>query len=136
MIIKKLLGHKELINWMYNKIIDKGNSSQASIKVEKINGPILLLSSASDSIWPSLLHSETVIKRLTEKGFKFKSKHFTYEKAGHMLTLPYQSISTLDKCNGNLEEWEIACVDGWKQTIDFLSKWSRENIVEEIQLLD
>jgi hypothetical protein len=41
-----------------------------------------------------------------------------------MITLPYQSISTLAKCDGNLEEWEMACKDSWDQTIDFLDKWS------------
>jgi dienelactone hydrolase len=128
MMIRQILGQKDLMIWMYNKIIKKGNLNQSSIKVEKINGPILLLSSSSDSIWPSLLHCETVIKRLTEKNFKFRFKHLSYEKSGHMLTLPYQSISTLDKCDGNLEEWAIACVDCWKETIEFLDEWNTANI--------
>lgn len=128
MMIKKMFGQKDLIKWMYNKIIKKGNSKAASIAVEKINGPILLLSSASDTIWPSLLHCERVIKRLAENNFNFKFKHVTYEKAGHMLTLPYQSISALNKCNGNLEGWQMACRDSWKQTIDFLDSWSMNDV--------
>lgn len=124
MLIKKIFGQKNLVTWMYQQIIQKGDADKASIPVEKINGPILLLSSASDAIWPSLLHCEKIEERLSKKVFPFEVKHFTYEKSGHMLTMPYQSISTLAKCNGNLEEWRRACEDSWKQTIEFLNKWS------------
>lgn len=122
MIIKKLLGKKDIMSWMYRQVITKSRIAEASIAVENINGCILFLSSESDAIWPSLLHSETAMKRLSEKKFKYTYKHFTYEKSGHMLTLPYQSISNLDKCDGYLEEWEKACVESWKQTTDFLDK--------------
>lgn len=128
MVIKKMLGQKDLVRWMYQQVITRTGTDKASIAVEKINGPILFLSSASDAIWPSLLHCETAIKRLREKKFQYHYKHCTYEKSGHMLTLPYQSISDIKKCDGYLEEWEKACVDSWKQTTDFLEKWCAEDI--------
>lgn len=121
---KLMFGQKNLLTWMYKKLIKTGNTDNATIKVEKINGPILMISSKSDAIWPSLLHCETVIKRLKENSFKYKYKHYTYEKAGHMLTLPFQSISTLKKCGGNLKGWAESCVDCWNQTITFLNEWS------------
>lgn len=121
--IKKLVGQKNTMSWMYKNLIEKGNTNEAAIAVEKINGPILMLSSASDDIWPSLLHCEIVSKRLSKKRFKYNYKHCTYEKAGHMLTLPFQSIPSLQKCRGNLEPWAKACVDSWKETIEFLNKW-------------
>lgn len=127
MLIKKMFRQKNLITWMYQQIIQKGNSEKASIAVEKINGPILLLSSKSDATWPSLLHCEKIVERLCKKNFPFEVKHFTYEKSGHMLTMPYQSISSLTKCDGNLEEWRKACENSWKQTIDFLNNWGMPN---------
>lgn len=123
MIIKQILGQKNLMPWMYKSLIKREDINSASIAVEKINGPILMLSSASDSIWPSLLHCEAASKRLAEKKFKYSYKHCTYEKSGHMLTLPLQSIPSLKKCNNNLEDWAKACVDSWNETIEFLNSW-------------
>ncbi|WP_234117541.1 acyl-CoA thioesterase/bile acid-CoA:amino acid N-acyltransferase family protein [Clostridium hydrogenum] len=125
MAIKKLLGQENIMSWMYKNLIKKGNTTTAAIALEKINGPILMLSSASDNIWPSLLHCEIASKRLTEKNFKYNYKHCTYEKSGHMLTLPFQSISSLNKCNNNLEAWAKACIDSWEETIEFLNNWTR-----------
>lgn len=125
MAIKKVLGQKELVRWMYQQVITSARTDKANLEVEKINGPILFLSSAEDSIWPSFLHCETAVKRLHEKNFRYDYKHCTYEKSGHMLTLPYQSISSLKKCNGNVKEWQNACLNSWKETTDFLDMWSK-----------
>lgn len=123
MIIKKMLGKKDLVRWMYQQVIAGAQTDKVDIAVEKINGPILFLSSQADAIWPSLLHCQTAVNRLHNKNFQNLYKHCTYEKAGHMLTLPYQSISSLKKCNGYLEEWKKACLESWKQTTVFLDKW-------------
>jgi len=128
MVIKQFLGQKNLMLWMYKNLIKRGDINAASIALEKINGPILMLSSASDDIWPSLLHCEIASKRLSEKNFKYNYKHCTYEKSGHMLTLPFQSISSLKKCNNNLEAWAKACNDSWKQTMEFLDSWKTSSI--------
>jgi hypothetical protein len=126
-IIKKLFHKKDLMEWMYKQVISKVETDEANIAVERICGPILFLSSASDAIWPSLYHCETAIKRLRDKSFPYPYKHITYEKSGHMLTLPYQSIPNLKKCNGYLQEWEEACLESWKQTLDFLDKWGKDS---------
>lgn len=73
---------------------------------------------------PESAKVKTAVNRLRENNFEYTYKHCTYEKAGHMLTLPYQSISDLKKWRVSLEEWEKACVESWKQTTDFLEKWS------------
>lgn len=128
MVIKQFLGQKNLMPWMYKSLIKKGDINAASIALEKISGPILMLSSASDNIWPSLLHCEIASKRLSEKNFKYNYRHCTYEKSGHMLTLPFQSISSLKKCNNNLEAWAKACNDSWKETMKFLNSWKTSSI--------
>ncbi len=60
-------------------------SRAAAIPVEKINGPILLLSGAEDRIWPSAEMGEAIAARLKEKGFKHGFTHVIFPDAGHML---------------------------------------------------
>lgn len=53
------------------------------IPVEKINGPVLLLSGKSDALWPSAAMGDQVIARLDAKGFKHAHTHIAYADAGH-----------------------------------------------------
>jgi esterase/lipase len=57
--------------------------AHAEIAVENINGPILLFSGKDDKLWPSSMMAEMIIRRLSEKGFKFSYEHISYEDAGH-----------------------------------------------------
>ncbi len=54
----------------------------ATIQVEKINGPLLLISAAHDEIWPSKQMSDAVVARLKEKGFPYPVHHLSYD-TGH-----------------------------------------------------
>ena len=56
---------------------------KAEIKVENINGPILLLAAKADSMWPSAQMAEMVIKRLDENKFPYWYKLYSYDDAGH-----------------------------------------------------
>ena len=56
---------------------------EAAIPVEKINGPVLLLSGKGDSMWPSSAMGDRVIARLDARGFKFRHEHIAYPDAGH-----------------------------------------------------
>jgi pimeloyl-ACP methyl ester carboxylesterase len=51
----------------------------ASIAVEKINGPILLISATQDELWPSQEMSERVVKRLAAHRFPFDVRHVAVE---------------------------------------------------------
>ncbi|RYY42057.1 MAG: dienelactone hydrolase [Sphingomonadales bacterium] len=55
----------------------------AIIAVEKINGPVLLLSGKNDSLWPSAAMADQVVARLDAKGFKSRREHIAYPDAGH-----------------------------------------------------
>ena len=54
----------------------------ATIPVEKIQGPILLVSFTRDDVWPSALMSEQIVRRLRDSGFRFSYEHASYD-AGH-----------------------------------------------------
>ncbi|RYE03768.1 MAG: dienelactone hydrolase [Sphingomonadales bacterium] len=60
----------------------------AAIPVEKIAGPVLLLSAKGDMLWPSSEMSDQVIRRLDAKGFKFRHEHIAYPNAGHGAITP------------------------------------------------
>lgn len=54
----------------------------ASIPVENINGPVLLVSGAKDEMWPSAPMSERLMARLAEAKFAFPYEHLALE-TGH-----------------------------------------------------
>ena len=58
----------------------------ATIPVERINGPILLLSGRDDNLWPSTDLSERVVTRLAERGFAHPFEHKAYDDAGHLIS--------------------------------------------------
>lgn len=49
--------------------------AQAAIEVEKINGPILILSADKDEQWPASEMSEQLVERLRQKNFAHKFEH-------------------------------------------------------------
>ena len=56
-------------------LTDKIAEEQALIKVENINGPILLLSATDDEICPSTPMSEKIMARLKSKNFRHHYEH-------------------------------------------------------------
>ncbi len=54
---------------------DKVAVEKAAIAVERINGPILLVSAKRDELWPSMEMSEAVVQRLARNKFPFKYEH-------------------------------------------------------------
>lgn len=91
---------------------------KAAIKVENINGPILLFAGKSDSMWPSNQMSEMVIKRLEENKFSHWYKLYSYDNAGHTLNDGYMMGGT-EEGNKN------ARIDSEKRVLDFLNHLSK-----------
>lgn len=58
----------------------------AAIKVEKIEGPILLLSGKDDQVWPSSRMADMLEKRLEENNFKYQFENVQYDNAGHLIS--------------------------------------------------
>jgi predicted peptidase len=58
---------------------DQEAVEKAKIQVEKINGPILLVSATKDEMWPSTEMSNEVMERLKILNFKFPHKHIAIE---------------------------------------------------------
>lgn len=61
-------------------------TTQAAIKVEKINGPIILFSGNDDKVWPSSIMADMIAKRLEDHGFKHSFQNIKYDNAGHLIS--------------------------------------------------
>jgi hypothetical protein len=67
---------------------DKEAVEKALIKVENINGPILLVSAKKDEMWPSTEMSNEIIERLKAKQFRYTYEHIA-DEGGHTEVLDY-----------------------------------------------
>ncbi|AZV57574.1 acyl-CoA thioester hydrolase [Clostridium sp. AWRP] len=124
LIIKMMKKEKGALAWMYKKLIEEGDRDKATIALDKINGSVLMISSAADEIWPSKMHSETACSIFEKSHFKHEYKHITFAKSGHMLTVPFQSIYPSEKYPYDVESWAQANMDSWNETVKFLEKWA------------
>ncbi|MEM8860212.1 MAG: acyl-CoA thioester hydrolase/BAAT C-terminal domain-containing protein [Chloroflexota bacterium] len=97
------------------------------IKVENINGPILLLSGSDDQLWDASTMSDLVVERAVEKGFQFEIEHLKYEGAGHYLLYSGAPESIEDyeldprflEFGGTTEGMRAAHVEAWAATGEF-----------------
>ncbi len=103
---------------------DEAAVERASIAVEKIDGPVLLISGTDDRLWPSTRLSEMAIERLKAHDHPFAYEHVRYEGAGHMIALPgYEpevSWTGRYELGGSREANEFANADSWQKVLGFL----------------
>ncbi|MCL0029938.1 dienelactone hydrolase family protein [Dehalococcoidia bacterium] len=63
---------------------DQEAVERAIIPVERINGPILLISGKEDRVSPSTMACNRIVERLSQHNFPFPFEHLSYEDAGHI----------------------------------------------------
>lgn len=68
---------------------DPATVQRAAIPVEKIAGPILLISGTDDQIWPAGEFCALIMARLKKAGFPYEVEHLSIEKGGHSSCLPF-----------------------------------------------
>jgi esterase/lipase len=109
---------------------DKDAARRASIPVEMINGPAILISGKDDAMWPSSVFSEMVMERLAEHHHPWPDVHLSYERVGHLIGQPWgpttvtQSIhpvtKTLFAYGGAPRDSAHANADAWPKILAFL----------------
>lgn len=92
----------------------------ATIRVENINGPVLLLSGESDTLWPSADLSRGVVERLRAHGFAHAVEHVAYPDAGHLISSIRDDDST--GRGGTVEGNRRAQVDGQRRLLEFFER--------------
>lgn len=108
---------------------------QAAISVEKIQGPLLLISGADDQVWPSSIYAERIVSRLVEYHFPYFYQHLSYPSTGHVVGLPYgfpflpplieaEVVGPLLLAvGGKKQESAFADIDSWRQVKRFLGEY-------------
>lgn len=118
-VLKTMLKEKELNLLAVNR--EKTVTEETIIPIEKIKGPILLLSSRNDTVWPSYESSMYMEEHLKERAFSFPYKHVAFPHLSHaMLT----ELSFLYKMAFRSERQNAAqCAKERKQLADELIDW-------------
>ncbi|MEO6847297.1 MAG: acyl-CoA thioester hydrolase/BAAT C-terminal domain-containing protein [Chthoniobacterales bacterium] len=113
---------------------------QATIPVEKTNGPILLIGACNDRLLGSSYLNAKAYSRLTEKKFPFPYSAINYEGTGHTLgaaglpgtptTINSEIIDPYGvgyEYGGNPKDTARAQTDSWKQVFSFLKEYLPES---------
>ena len=57
--------------------------------MERIRGPVLLVSGTDDGSWPSTRYSRMVERALADAAHPYPVEHLCYRDAGHAILFPY-----------------------------------------------
>lgn len=79
-------------------------SDNAEIPVEKIDGPVLLISAGEDQVWPSSEMAKLIMTRLAYYGHLHTSQHLVLDGAGHNIGVPYLP-NQVTNVAGDLKAW-------------------------------
>jgi len=80
-IFKQLRRYGEFNILSYNT--GKDVTEESIIPVENIRGPILLISTEADTVWPSAEQAAQIVSRLEEHSFSYEVNSLTYEHVSH-----------------------------------------------------
>lgn len=106
----------------------------ASIPVERIQGPVLLISGTDDQMWPSSQLCKMATSRLQAHGHPFDDRHLDYQDAGHAIGLPglpiemyptiiHHPVTRMVYAMGGVPEQNArASESAWVEVVEFLDK--------------
>jgi fermentation-respiration switch protein FrsA (DUF1100 family) len=134
----KTIMNKLLSNGDHSALLDSLEQdpeiAQAIIPVEKINGPVLLISGKDDRVWDSTLYADLTCFRMQKRQTVYPCEHLSYDGAGHSISFPYIPTTVegfqsthpvsgkLTEIGGNTEDIATANADAWSHVLDFLDR--------------
>ncbi len=125
-LLKYILGQPAALRSSYEEgLKDQAAVAAATIPVEKINGPVLLLSGTDDQLWPSTPMGDMVMARLRAHNHPYPYEHLKYEGAGHEISGLYLPMTGSTQ-SGNLllggspAANARASADSWPKVLAFL----------------
>lgn len=95
----------------------------AAIPVERVHGPILLLSSEQDAVWPSATMAAALVQRLDNRHFRYRVVSLSYPAGGHFTLGPLDEEGAEKDAGfgGGTAEGVIAARrDSWPKVLAFL----------------
>lgn len=85
----------ETLSYWQKGLADTAQVAKGVIKVERIKGPVLLLSGKDDQVWPAGRMSDMIEKRLREHHFGFPFQNIQYAQVGHLVSGDPDAESTV-----------------------------------------
>lgn len=103
----------------------KNPDPAAVIRAEEITGPVLLISSKMDTMWPSGPAAEQLVERLREKEFAYPYRHLSYDYGGHLFVpMELRMAKFFRGDRGKYKELSRkARMDSLTKTLEFVSQW-------------
>lgn len=107
------------------------STGPATIRVECINGPVLLISGRMDGLWASEQLADIAFERLQTHGFTHRFEHLRYNEAGHAILWPNEPTTQnkfihptsgveVDR-GGTARGTAHASTDSWARMLGFLA---------------
>ena len=124
-VLRKSLASRELTMYdLYLPVVQKPNP-EAVIQVEKITGPILLISSKMDTMWTSELATKQIMDRLRQRHFPYPYRHLSYDHGGHMfIPMDHWMVHIFKGDRGrNREQGHRDRMDSLAKILEFVSEW-------------
>lgn len=109
---------------------DAAAVDKATIPVEKIAGPVLLVSATDDQIWPSSVMARQIMQRLAAHHHAYADESLCYAGVGHDIQAPYRPTNASVVVvpggsfafGGNPTAYAYADRDAWNKVLAFLHK--------------
>ena len=124
-VLRKSLLARELTMYdLYLPLVLHPNPA-AVIPVEQTTGPILLLSSKLDTMWPSELAAKQIMQRLRAHHFPYSYQHLSYDHGSHLFVpLELRSRKFFKGDRGkNKALGRKARMDSLTKTLEFVAQW-------------
>ena len=110
------------------RLVDLYNASlaaappEARIPVEKISGPILLLSGKDDALWPSAKMSNQIAEQLAEHHFRYSVVNRSFDDVGHhVANIPMRPTADSVRLGGKAPALAKTQLDAWREIVSFLN---------------
>ena len=121
-------GRPTSLTILHESALEDEAVERAEIALERINGPLLLISGTDDRLWPSTRLSEIAMERLRSHEHPFAYEHLRYEGAGHLIRAPSTDETLFAResgpfvLGGSTETNRAASADSWPRVLDMLSR--------------
>lgn len=124
-VLRKSLAARELTMYdLYLPLVEHPEPT-AVIRVENITGPVLLITSQMDTMWPSVPAAEKIMERLRQKHFAYPYRHLNYKYGSHLFMPMETGLAKFFV--GDRGKYKTlskkARMDSLAKTLEFVSRW-------------
>jgi dienelactone hydrolase len=100
-----------------------------SIPVERIDGPVMLVSGTDDQLWPSYDSSKLIAAELRNARHRFPVRNLSYQGGGHLIGAPFWPTNLLARpelglsFGGSAAANARASADSWPKMLAFIAEF-------------